>query len=732
MNTPEHGAIVLIHTDDGLVTARVVRGKRDQIRVETSAGTRELDGRERWQALPLRAPTLQAAHALVAALRARVSSAELGLLLDALEGQDTTVGTLSDALLGAIGPEDRAATLIALLDEDGRVAVQGHDVRTRSAVERAEHAARRGAAREAAACLTELTQARTAVLTYGRFDGTPSPALVALLEGMATGRPAPTATWEQALLGRASIGAATSTRRTLAAGAARALADLKIWDGHEDLALLRSGLLAPWPASADVGLASAPNLATRATATTTVRFGAVQAQATPLHETPLHATPCQATPLLATPSGEPQNPTTKSHDSADMTRCDLPFRAIDSVDPDEVDDALWAERVGDDVRLVVAFASPSLWIAPRSPADLEARRRGVTLYHPRHLGRMLPAGLLEQSSLTVGAMRPALICELLITPDGSCALVRLHEARIELAEALVYDDVQVLLDAAGHSGARHDGTPAAATGEGAAPLPDWLDALREATERSEAARIRAGGYLLYRPDIEVRAPAHVPATLRPAPQSSLARRLVAEAMVQACAAVGVYMRAEGLPLPYRTQQIRRDPPLEPGFYVEPADVQSMLGHLGPAQTSARPGRHDILGVDSYVQISSPLRRYPDLLAHYQLIAWLRGQRPPFDRGQIDTALGGQRAAVRERRAAGQRGQRYFQLLDLAREGLGAKLRAQVIRAGGPQGRSIAFDSQRVLQIDLPSYLAPVGAWLDLEVVAVDAADGKLEVRAVNG
>ena len=39
--------------------------------------------------------------------------------------------------------------------------------------------------------------------------------------------------------------------------------------------------------------------------------------------------------------------------------------------------------------------------------------------------------------------------------------------------------------------------------------------------------------------------------------------------------------------------------------------------------------HSALGVEGYVQISSPIRRYVDLLAHHQLKAVLRGEPAPL-------------------------------------------------------------------------------------------------------
>jgi exoribonuclease-2 len=49
--------------------------------------------------------------------------------------------------------------------------------------------------------------------------------------------------------------------------------------------------------------------------------------------------------------------------------------------------------------------------------------------------------------------------------------------------------------------------------------------------------------------------------------------------------------------------------------------------MRPRLLSLRPGRHRGLGLDTYTQVTSPLRRYTDLLSHIQIRAFLRGGKP---------------------------------------------------------------------------------------------------------
>jgi exoribonuclease-2 len=44
--------------------------------------------------------------------------------------------------------------------------------------------------------------------------------------------------------------------------------------------------------------------------------------------------------------------------------------------------------------------------------------------------------------------------------------------------------------------------------------------------------------------------------------------------------------------------------------------------MRPRSVSARPGSHWGLGLDGYSQVTSPLRRYTDFLAHQQIHSWL--------------------------------------------------------------------------------------------------------------
>ena len=68
-------------------------------------------------------------------------------------------------------------------------------------------------------------------------------------------------------------------------------------------------------------------------------------------------------------------------------------------------------------------------------------------------------------------------------------------------------------------------------------------------------------------------------------------------------------------------------------------VQADSGLDGFPETSSSPGRHAGLALEPYSRITSPLRRYGDLLAHQQLRRVINGLKP-FSAEYIDDRLAG--------------------------------------------------------------------------------------------
>jgi len=649
--------MVLVAGESGLQVGRVVGDRpRQALRVEVrdAGGVAQVCKVERESiqlALNATASRLDEAESFVQSALSQVADGDIETVWHLLEGVPVGLGEATQLLMGSVSALTRDITVLALgLRDDGFFLKNGQLAR-RDAVERAAHAAVRQREAELDADVASWVQELDA-LRHGLRRSTAQPApWVHRLEAFASCAEPTDDAVARLLLRRGRHHAATQR------DAAELLCELGVWDPHEDLEVLRSGALQPWPAD-----------------------------------------------LLASLPDEPR-------DGADWPILNLPFVTIDNDAPHEIDDALCAEPFGDGTRLWVAIASPTCWFAPGSALDCAAMERGATLYHPRCVAGMLPDELArDRASLHVGTTRPALVFRIDLDSGGRVMQTDVRPARVRIAAAWCYDRLDRLL-----------------SGQETAPDVDrpLIDRLVAACLTSEQQRIAAGAYLLYKPDVDVRAPRHQPVQIRPASQMSPARRMVTEAMVLCGTAAARYATLHNLAVPFRSQPRPQNVPLPPGLYSDPADVYAVFRCLAPARFSTHPEPHGVMALPAYVQVTSPLRRFADVVAHRQIVAHASGQPPPYSPAEIVHVLQRAEAGQTQRRMWQRRADRYFKLVLLAAREAGDPLQAQVVRPLAGRGQFLAYIPDLGLEVTVTSPGTHTGEWIALIVRSVVPGQGEL-------
>jgi hypothetical protein len=104
--------------------------------------------------------------------------------------------------------------------------------------------------------------------------------------------------------------------------------------------------------------------------------------------------------------------------------------------------------------------------------------------------------------------------------------------------------------------------------------------------------------------------------------------------------IGTLGAEQDIPLPYRGQ----DPPQLPAPAVlaalptEEARAFALKRCMTRSSSSSTPVPHASLGLPAYVQFTSPIRRYSDVIAHFQVKAWLRGADLPFSSRDITSMM----------------------------------------------------------------------------------------------
>ena len=144
-------------------------------------------------------------------------------------------------------------------------------------------------------------------------------------------------------------------------------------------------------------------------------------------------------------------------------------------------------------------------------------------------------------------------------------------------------------------------------------------------------------------------------------EPSASRSMVAEAMILAGAVIAAHGIAGSLPLPYRSQQSANLPPEQELAELPPGPVRhaALKRCLGRGHVGVQPAPHFSLGLEAYVQATSPIRRYGDLLTQRQLALQLEGQAV-LDEAQMAALLSSLEGAVREGITISREDQRHWQ------------------------------------------------------------------------
>lgn len=126
---------------------------------------------------------------------------------------------------------------------------------------------------------------------------------------------------------------------------------------------------------------------------------------------------------------------------------DLPLVTIDGEDSRDFDDAVWAEKVGRNYRLLVAIADVSHYVAPHSAIDEDAMERATSVYFPRRVIPMLPEKLSNGiCSLNPDVERLCMVCDMVITYAGNIKSYQFYPAVMKSRARLTYTQVAKWLE----------------------------------------------------------------------------------------------------------------------------------------------------------------------------------------------------------------------------------------------------------------------------------------------
>ncbi len=279
--------------------------------------------------------------------------------------------------------------------------------------------------------------------------------------------------------------------------------------------------------------------------------------------------------------------------------------AIDSPGSKDRDDAFSFEKTDDGYTLWVHIADPSEIIKSDSLLDKEAARRGSSIYMPDLRINMFPGIISEEFlSLDEGKERLALSFKLDFSSEFELKNIGIKKSIIKLDKATEYPLANDMLK-----------------------TDEWLNSAYLFSQRLQAKRVENGAVIIPRqPELDIKV-VDDNIVIEQENRDELTAGMIAEFMIWVNHAAALWFHENSIPGLFRIQEGDSDFVVPECENFDPVVLWNTLKTMRKTTVGADFGKHYSLGVIGYTQISSPLRRYSDLLLHRQIKAFLDQQ--PF-------------------------------------------------------------------------------------------------------
>lgn len=269
--------------------------------------------------------------------------------------------------------------------------------------------------------------------------------------------------------------------------------------------------------------------------------------------------------------------------------------AIDDEGSLDPDDAISLEVLPQGgYRLWVHVSDVAALVEPESALDLEARKRAATLYLPERIVTMLPEASVAMLGLGLAERSPALSFAITLNAEAEPQSVDICPSWVQV-QRISYTEADTQIDSE-------------------------LAVLYQVAQRLHARRLAAGAVTLALPEVKLRLTTSGDISIKPI-LPTRSRTVVQESMMLAGWAAAQFALEHHIPMPFAGQELNER--LEHTETLP--EMFAQRKQLGRTKWAAKPTMHQGLGLETYVQATSPMRRYLDLVVHQQLRAYLREQ-----------------------------------------------------------------------------------------------------------
>ena len=392
-------------------------------------------------------------------------------------------------------------------------------------------------------------------------------------------------------------------------------------------------------------------------------------------------------------------------DRKDFT--DWPCHSIDDPDTTEIDDALAWRKTDSGFELAIHIADASSLILPEfEHLEKEIRYRGTSVYLPDLKVRMVPENLSDDAlSLKAGVVRAAFTFLARVDEKGKLLSAEISPSKICVTERLDYDAADKMV---------------------AEEEPYWAEfakiagLLKKQREANGAVNLPFQRMNVELHGTEIR--------LVPDERGSASQTIVSELMILANRIAGEYLRDNELPAIYRGQKAP-DPPIEQRAEWKPHHLYEARRSFSRSSQGFEPTHHSGLGLDCYVQATSPIRRYRDLVLQRQIKHHLRTGETLYGKEELEEILTITSTPVSQAEKM-ERNRKGYYLHKLLKGHRGQEVDAIILAANGERYTLQLLDTLR--EVDVPQGgggLKAPGETVKVKILSVYPRDRVVKVSS---
>lgn len=304
---------------------------------------------------------------------------------------------------------------------------------------------------------------------------------------------------------------------------------------------------------------------------------------------------------------------------------------IDADESKDLDDAFWIEQTNTGWIIDVAIADITFMLEPHRPLFELARKRQTSVYRAAHVQHMFPTELSESTfSLAEGGIKPVVWFTLELDHQLNVFNIEIREARFSSLKRFTYAEVARIITK------QETFNPFFNMLNRASVLS--LQLLQKRRDKGALAFFDLSNGLMTDENGQI-------LTIKEK-QTTIAYILVQEMMILTNTAVASFFAANNIPFVYRNHTMRTATPPRDVFIEQyeialhdPTTLKLLKNRIGLLANSACYetclNGHYGLNESAYAHVTSPIRRFADIICHYQIRSYLTDTPSPFSPEELD-------------------------------------------------------------------------------------------------